>query len=65
MFIDTHCHVSEEEVKEYLENAIKENVRIIVTASEDLDSSLINVRISNMYPEVFTCVGVHPSNVRN
>ena len=65
MFIDTHCHVSEEEVKEYLENAIKENVKIIVTSSEDLDSSLMNVRISNMYPEVFTCVGVHPSNVRN
>ena len=65
MFIDTHCHVSEEEVKEYLENAIKENVKIIVTASEDLDSSLMNVRISNMYPEVFTCIGVHPSNVRD
>ena len=65
MFIDTHCHVSEEEVKEYLENAIKENVKIIVTSSEDLDSSLMNVRISNMDPEVFTCIGVHPSNVRN
>lgn len=60
MFVDTHCHVSEEEINEYLINAANNNVKIIVTASEDMDSSIKNIELSNKYSSVFTCIGVHP-----
>lgn len=60
MFVDTHCHVSEEEINEYLMNAVNSNVKIIVTASEDMDSSIKNIELSSKYSNVFTCIGVHP-----
>ncbi len=63
MYVDTHCHINENEIDCYIDNALKENVNIIVTASENLNSSIINVRMANKYPNVFACVGVHPLNV--
>lgn len=62
MFVDTHCHIGDGEYEVYLNGATNQNVKIVVTASEDLDSSILNVRMSNKFPNVFTCIGVHPSN---
>ena len=62
MFVDTHCHIDDGEYEVYLNGATNQNVKIVVTASEDLDSSILNVRMSNKFPNVFTCIGVHPSN---
>lgn len=63
MFIDTHCHIGKDIVAEYVENAKKENVQIMINASEDLNSSIENVSISESFSNVFLCVGVHPENV--
>lgn len=63
MFVDTHCHIGDGEYEVYLNSAINQNVKIVVTASEDLNSSIFNVRMANKFPNVFTCIGVHPSNV--
>lgn len=65
MFIDTHCHIRKEEMIEYVENAKNENVQIMVNASEDLLSSVENVKMSQHFSNVFVCVGVHPENVDN
>ncbi len=62
MFVDTHCHIDDGEYEVYLNSATNQNVKIVVTASEDLNSSFLNVRMSNKFPNVFTCIGVHPSN---
>lgn len=63
MFVDTHCHIGDGEYEVYLNNSTNQNVKIVVTASEDLNSSIFNVRMANKFPNVFTCIGVHPSNV--
>lgn len=63
MFIDTHCHINKDEVLSYVKNAKKENVKILIDASEDLDSSLESVHLANENDGVFACVGVHPLNV--
>lgn len=60
MFIDTHCHISFDKRKEYVCNAKKENVQILINASEDLESSKVAVQMANEIPEVFACIGVHP-----
>ena len=65
MYIDTHCHIDENIVDEYVENAKSAGVYKIVSASEDLSSSINNVFLASKYAEVFTCVGVHPENVDN
>ena len=63
MFIDTHCHIDKIGSKEYVENSLNNNVGIIINASENLDTSLEGIEISNNFDNVFTCVGVHPRNV--
>ncbi len=65
MFIDTHTHILEEEASEYYNNAIEANVKIMLTASEDLKTSLEAVRIANEFPNVFACIGVHPSDAKD
>lgn len=63
MFVDTHCHIGKENVSEYVSNAKKNGVEIILNASEDLKTSKENVKISQDYSNVYACVGVHPENV--
>ncbi len=65
MFVDTHCHIEMEKSEEYIRSAFKENVKILITASEDYKSSLDNKYISKEYSSVFCVVGVHPLNVDN
>ncbi len=63
MFIDTHCHINMDEAIYYIKNAEDENVKVLINASEDLNSSLENIKISDMFSNVFTCVGVHPLDI--
>lgn len=63
MFVDTHCHISLDNVEEYVSNAKSANVHIMISASEDLKSSLENVSLLDKFPSLFACVGVHPLNV--
>lgn len=63
MYIDTHCHISSDDASSYVENAKNAQVCLMLSASEDYESSLENVKIANTFEEVFACVGVHPENV--
>ncbi len=62
MFIDTHCHIPFDKKEEYVCDAKVNNVNILVTASEDYSSSLESIKISNMFDNVFACIGVHPEH---
>ena len=65
MFIDTHCHIEKSSAKEYITNAIEANVGILLNASEDYKTSLESLEVSEEFSNVFSCIGVHPSNVDN
>lgn len=63
MFVDTHCHISKDDASIYIRNAKALNVKIMISASEDLKSSLDNVLLVNKEDDLYACVGVHPLNV--
>lgn len=65
MFVDTHCHINKDNIHEYVENARNENVLVLINASEDYESSLENIRLSQEYENIYVCIGVHPENVDN
>lgn len=64
MFIDTHAHIPLDIKESFVNNAIKNNVKVIVNQSEDLKTSYDSVDLANTFNEVFACVGVHPENVK-
>ncbi len=63
MYIDTHCHIDTDGASDYIENARKANVNILINASEDYNTSLESVSLSERFLNVYSCVGVHPLNV--
>ena len=63
MFIDSHCHIEEDNAKEYVENAMNNSVNIMINASTTLDNSIIGIKLASKYSGVFTCIGVHPEEV--
>lgn len=65
MFIDTHCHISVDNAEEYVKSAVEAGVSVMITASEDLESSLENISLIDKFSNLFGCVGVHPLNVDN
>ena len=65
--IDTHAHLDFPELHnrldEVLNNALKNDVKRIVTISTNLDKINKIIEISENYEEVFHTVGVHPNEV--
>ncbi|MFZ8855824.1 MAG: TatD family hydrolase [Candidatus Nanopusillus sp.] len=63
-YIDSHCHLykfNEIEIK----RIIKNRDIIILSVSEDLESSLKNLFLSQLNENVIPAVGIHPWNVEN
>ncbi|MFZ8800724.1 MAG: TatD family hydrolase [Candidatus Nanopusillus sp.] len=63
-YIDSHCHLykfNETEIK----RIIKNRDIIILSVSEDLESSLKNLFLSQLNENVIPAVGIHPWNVEN
>ncbi len=63
-YIDSHCHLykfNEIEIK----RIIKNKDIIILSVSEDLESSLKNLVLSQLNENVIPAVGIHPWNVEN
>ena len=63
-YIDSHCHLykfNEIEIK----RIIKNRDIIILSVSEDLESSLKNLVLSQLNENVIPAVGIHPWNVEN
>lgn len=62
MFVDTHAHIPVDKKHEFIDNAINSDVKVIINASEDLETSKTSILLSKEFPNVFACIGVHPSN---
>jgi TatD DNase family protein len=63
-YVDSHCHLykfNEIEIK----RIIKNRDIIILSVSEDLESSLKNLVLSQLNENVIPAVGIHPWNVEN
>ncbi len=63
-YIDSHCHLykfNEIEIK----RIIKNKDIIILSVSEDLESSLKNLVLSQLNENVIPAVGIHPWNAEN
>lgn len=64
MFIDTHCHLYDEElienVDEIIDRALKVGVEKMVVAGCDISSSLQCISLAKKYEQVYVCVGFYP-----
>jgi TatD DNase family protein len=63
-YVDSHCHLykfNEIEIK----RIIKNKDIIILSVSEDLESSLKNLVLSQLNENVIPAVGIHPWNIEN
>jgi len=61
-YIDSHCHLykfNEIEIKRILKN----KDIIILSVSEDLESSLKNLILSQLNENVIPAIGIHPWNI--
>jgi len=64
MIIDSHAHLyTYENIDEIISEAKESKVEAIVSISTDLESSELNVGISETYDNVFCSVGVHPCDI--
>jgi TatD DNase family protein len=63
-YIDSHCHLykfNEIEIKRIIRN----KDIIILSVSEDLESSLKNLVLSQLNENVIPAIGIHPWNIEN
>lgn len=60
MFVDSHCHIEDEEV---LKRAFDAGVRVLLNAGNDLDDNMVALEFAKKYKNVWASVGVHPDNV--
>lgn len=57
MFVDSHCHIDDEEV---LQRAFNAGVTTLLNAGKDLDESKAQLMMCSKFPNVWTSAGVHP-----
>lgn len=66
MIIDTHAHYDDSKFDtdrdDRLLDAKKQGIDLIVNASQDLTTSKKGIALSEQYPFVYCCIGVHPHN---
>lgn len=69
MIFDTHAHYNDEafdnDRESLLNDLPKKDVVYVVNASSDIDSSLESIRLSEKYDYIYSCVGIHPENIKN
>jgi TatD DNase family protein len=67
MYFDTHCHLNDDEfaddVDGYLSRAKAAGVDYFLVVGWDDKSSLKAVEMAEKYPQVFACVGFHPTEI--
>ena len=66
MFVDVHAHLCDEKfnnLEEIVENAKREKVEKIISASYNFASCEKNLEIAENFENVFITVGIHPENV--
>ena len=69
LVIDSHCHLNDDSLflkrKELIEEAYKDDVKIIICPSDSYKSSLRALLIAGEFENVYYAVGIHPSEVKN
>lgn len=62
--IDCHCHLNSLElidnVETLIDKAQKIGVKAFLVSGWDLASSILAVKLSNKYPQVYAAIGIHP-----
>lgn len=68
MYIDTHCHLTDERLKnkasEIVKNFKSNKIDFVINASSDIDSCLENSKMALKYNNVFCVVGLHPCEAK-
>jgi len=59
MFSDAHCHLDSTSVVE-IEEARKNNIKPILVAGTDLNSSTETIHLASKYSSLYACIGIHP-----
>lgn len=66
---DTHAHYDDDtfeiDRELLLKKLISKDVRCIVNASVDIESSIKSIELSNNYSYIYAAVGIHPQNIEN
>ena len=66
MIIDSHAHLySFDNIDSVISEAENNKVDTIISISTDLESSQMNIQISEKYSNVYCAVGIHPCDVEN
>lgn len=64
MFIDTHCHLTDDyvtgDLRDVIARAMDANVGIIVCPTADPADIPAAIQIANEYPNIFATIGIHP-----
>ncbi len=61
MFVDSHCHIEEEEI---IERSIKASVNTLLNAGKDLDEMDNQLKMCEKYPFIYTSSGIHPDSAK-
>ncbi|MBI5417868.1 YchF/TatD family DNA exonuclease [Candidatus Poribacteria bacterium] len=64
MLFDTHVHLDDERYnsdrESVIENAIKENVNLLINVGVNKESSLFSVKLAEKYDFIYAACGIHP-----
>jgi TatD DNase family protein len=64
MFIDSHAHLNSDDyradLEEVLQRAKDAEVETIIVPGTTVESSLEAIALSEKYPNIYACVGIHP-----
>ena len=66
MFTDTHCHIFKEyyeNIDEIISNAKNAKVERMFVASDNQQTALEVLDLTNKYDNIYGCIGLHPENV--
>ncbi|MCK5287105.1 MAG: TatD family hydrolase, partial [Thermodesulfovibrionia bacterium] len=66
--IDTHCHLEmvdyEKDRDVIIRRARQSGIEYIINAGSDIQGNIKGLKISNIYPEVYPAVGIHPHDAK-
>ena len=69
MIVDTHCHLNfilfREDLPEVLQNAKAAGINRMVVPAIDIETSREIVALTQIFPEIFAAVGIHPNEADN
>ena len=61
MFIDVHCHLDLlKNIDKIINNAVKNNVKIILDAGVNISTNRRAIELSSKYPEIRAALGLYP-----